>query len=263
MKTLTLLFLSVICLCANAQKLPAKQQVSLRAPIDVKLDGKATEWGTKLQAYNPATEAFYTMANDDKKLYLIVQVSQAVMTNVVNGGIKLAIQKTGHKNDVGAPFIKFPYMEKGKMVLIDPKDWDHAADSAVMLYNKQLAAKAKWIYTSGLTGIDSLLSIYNELGIAATNAFDNEMKYTLEMAVDLSLLGLSFNPASKFSYHFIINGEPNSYSHTNPLNLMKRVISNSNWPVTERSIQNMETFENFLNKWAAPTDFWGEYTLAK
>ncbi|MGY3213364.1 hypothetical protein [Mucilaginibacter sp. HD30] len=263
MKLLIFAFLLIVYMGAHAQKLPNVQQVSLRAPANVKIDGKATEWGKKLQAYNPATEVFYTMANDDKKLYLIVQVSQSVMTTAVNGGIKLAIQKAGYKSDAGAPFIKFPYMEKGKTVLIDPKDWDHATDTAVIKYNKQLATRAKWIYTSGLNGVDSLLSIYNEHGVAAANAFDNEMKYTLEMAIDLSLLGLSFDHASKFSYHLMINAEPNSYSFTGPLNVMKRVVSNNNWPTTERSIQNMETFENFLNNWTAPTDFWGEYALAK
>jgi hypothetical protein len=50
------------------------QQVSLHAPANVKIDGKGTEWGT-MRAYNPSTEINYTMANDAKKLYLVVQVS--------------------------------------------------------------------------------------------------------------------------------------------------------------------------------------------
>ena len=264
MKIITLLLLMAITfLSSHAQKLPNVQQVGLRAPANVEVDGKANEWGIKLQAHNTATDVYYTIANDDKKLYLIIQASGSLITNIANGGIRLAIQKTGRKNDAEAPFVKYPYLEKGKRILINTGDFNGGADTTVMRYNKQLTTNAKWIYTKGFNGVDSLLSVYNDSGIAAAGTFNNEMKYTLEMAVDLSLLGLSFNQVSKFSYHFTINGEPNSYSHTNPLNLMKRVISNNNWPVTEKSIQNMEAFENFLNKWAAPTDFWGEYTLAK
>ena len=58
---------------ANAQKLPNVQQASLRAPENVKVDGKPTEWGDKLQAYNKATDVFYTIANDYNNLYLIIQ----------------------------------------------------------------------------------------------------------------------------------------------------------------------------------------------
>lgn len=246
-----------------AQKLPNVQQVSLRAPANVKIDGKANEWG-KLQAYNPATEIFYTMANDDKKLYLIVQASGGVNTNITNGGIKLVIQKKGGKNDAGAPFIKFPYLEKGKMVLINPKDFAGATDTIVMAYNKLLAKSAKWIYTRGLSGVDSLLSVYNDRGVSAAGNFDNNMKYTLEMSVDLALLGLSVENLSGFSYHITVNGEPNRYMPVSVVSYMKKVKFSGVSDLPEQQIQqNLERFDNLSNKMVASTDFWGEYILAK
>ncbi|MBC7401019.1 MAG: hypothetical protein H7289_13850, partial [Mucilaginibacter sp.] len=61
------LFLSVI---ANAQKLPKVQTASIAAPTNIKIDGKATEWGNKFQAFNRTTEVYYTLSNSATKLYL-------------------------------------------------------------------------------------------------------------------------------------------------------------------------------------------------
>ena len=41
-------------LSANAQKLPNTQETSLRAPANLKVDGKPTEWNNQFQAYNKA-----------------------------------------------------------------------------------------------------------------------------------------------------------------------------------------------------------------
>jgi hypothetical protein len=46
---------------STAQKLPNKQQISLRAPARLKIDGIVNEWGDKLQAYNHSTQIFYAI----------------------------------------------------------------------------------------------------------------------------------------------------------------------------------------------------------
>ncbi|MFD0748522.1 hypothetical protein ACFQZS_00105 [Mucilaginibacter calamicampi] len=266
MKKIALLLVTVITVFNTyAQKLPTTQQISLRAPDDIKIDGKTTEWG-KLQAYNPPTEINYTIANDDKKLYLVVQVSGGLITNIANGGIRLAIQKNGGRNDTGAPFIKYPYLEKAKRLPINPRDFNGAADTIVAKYNKQLTTNAKWIYTNGLNGVDSLLSVYNDRGVAAAGYFNSDMKYTLEMAVDLSLFGLSVENASKFSYHIIANAEPNKYSMAVYMDYIKNVFERNSQVFSltredsDRALENLRVADGRFN---ASTDFWGEYTLAK
>jgi hypothetical protein len=73
MKKISLSLLATLAfLQANAQKLPQVQQVSLRAPANIRADGKNKEWGTQLQAFNNATGIFYSMANDDENLYLVI-----------------------------------------------------------------------------------------------------------------------------------------------------------------------------------------------
>ena len=247
-----------------AQKLPSVQQKSLRAPANVKIDGKTNEWG-KLQAYNPATELFYTIANDDKTLYLTIQATDwNTLTNIANGGIKLAIQKTGTRDDTRAPFIKFPYLEKGKKISVAPKDVERGAPDSVMIKNnKQLTTNIKWIYTKGLEGLDTLISIYNTSGITTANAFDIEKNYNLEIAINLSLFGLSVDNPSKFSYHIMVNAEPNRYTHDSNIAYIRRVFSINNWSGVGQQSAGLENFENYANKTTATTDFWGEYTLAK
>lgn len=83
----------IISFAANAQKLPTVQKSSLRAPSNIKIDGETTEWGDKFQAYNTATDIFYTMANDDRGLYLVVQSGDPKIIQRLTGGITLTIQK--------------------------------------------------------------------------------------------------------------------------------------------------------------------------
>ena len=72
---------------ANAQGLPKVQQESIYAPANIKIDGKALEWGDKFQAYNVSNHLFYTLSNDDKNLYLIVfATDNATSSKIIYGG---------------------------------------------------------------------------------------------------------------------------------------------------------------------------------
>src|SRR5476649_2012908 len=85
---------------AVAQKLPNVQTASVRAPANIKIDGKTTEWNNTFQAYNHATDIFYTVSNDDAKLYLTIQASDKLVINkIMSGGITFTIQKSGKKTD--------------------------------------------------------------------------------------------------------------------------------------------------------------------
>lgn len=259
---------SLFCVIAGAgiaQKLPTVQQVSLRVPSNIKIDGKANEWGAQLQAYNPAADIYYTIANDDKKLYLVFQATDRFLINkIVNGGLKLSVQKNGSKNDVGAPGVHFPYFEKGRRVnFATPKLDDvpkerlqHALDSVMQVYNTKLRTNVKWFYTNGIAGVDSVLSIYNDKGIEAANAFDTKRVYTCEMAIDLKNFSLSINDQSKFTYHITLNGGPNKYA----MNISFGNVTNDDGTPTEAFAKQLN---HAVEVNGATTDFWGEYILAK
>src|ERR1700744_3913120 len=111
---------------AQAQKLPNVQQKSMRAPETVKVDGKATEWDDSFQAFNHATDIYYTMANDDKNLYLVVQATdKQVINKIIGGGVALTIQKSGKKNDKDGITITYP--------VFDPKDRPYARSGGGMV----------------------------------------------------------------------------------------------------------------------------------
>ena len=255
-------------------------------PANIKIDGKADEWDDKFEAYNAATNLYYTVANDDKRLYFVflrdnksngsssVQGnlsvrSGALINYLINGGIRINIQKSVVKNDKGASGVIFPYFKAGAGLRFNFKDVDiidKQADSVMRASNKKLNAGAKWIYTTGIPGVDTELPVFNENGIEAANAFDIKKNYVCELAIDLNHLGLSVNDASKFSYHIILNGGPRKYSFVNQLLLnAPKVGKNADGsPMTESEVDKVyESFRNAPDPNAATTDFWGEYILAK
>jgi hypothetical protein len=112
-KLLPVLLCGIIFFTANAQKLPNVQQVSLRAPADLKIDGKTAEWNNQFQAYNTHTDFYYTMANDDKNLYVVIQATDpAIIRRIVNGGLTLTVNESGQKRNKDAMSITYPVFEK-------------------------------------------------------------------------------------------------------------------------------------------------------
>jgi len=246
------LLLHITVIAAYAQKLPNKQEISLRAPADIKIDGKTKEWDNKFQAYNHATDIFYTLSNDDANLYLTIQVTKhEIFWNLIRGGITFSVDRSGKNKDEMS--IKYPIFSNTLPPIKTSSQhgespWSVAQrDSIVLRNNKTLDEKSKYIEVKGITGIDSLISVYNEDGIKVAEAFDNNMNYNYELAIDLKRLGLSTNDAKKFAYHIIINGSDAIIQQT-------QIIYNNG------GIQ--PTIAGRMTPPTPTTDFWAEYTLA-
>lgn len=235
---------------ANAQKLPATQQISLRAPANIKIDGKATEWNDTFQALNHNCDIYYTICNDDNNLYLIVQSNDiAVIRRMLNGGITFSVNTAGKKDDKAAIGITYPVLDSP--VGINPPKGalsDKEADSLANLFNKRMREKAKTIKNNGIKGIDTAISVYNDNGIEAAEAFNRKMAYTCELSVPLKHFGLTPDHLTPFAYHVMIN-EVAQHGIEIKKDAGGAIISIS------------------VNKGAQmgqpATDFWGEYTLAK
>jgi len=258
--TLTLILFSII---AYAQKLPPVQLSSLRAPVNIKIDGKATEWDNKFQAYNNATDIFYTLSNDDDNLYLIVQSpDNDIINRIVGGGITLTIQKSVKKTDKSGVSVTYPIAKslifslRGKKG-VPPDTTASFLQTTMITNNKKLNEKCTMIGVTGIIGLDSLISVYNEDGIKAANKFDLKKVYTMEIAIALKHLGLSVNDAPKFAYQVRVNGAKGFGGMF--------VIPNPN--ATPEQLASQEKMTQSLNAFTAkltsPTDFWGEYILAK
>ena len=248
-----------------AQKLPNKQEVSLRAPSNVKIDGKATEWNDQFQAYNRATNVFYTLSNDNENLYLTIKaIDQDVINKIVGGGISFIIARAGKKNDKDNIAITYPVITntyfnlRGKKGVA--KDTSiKAADSIMRSNNNILMYKCKWIKVTGIKGLDTLISAYNQDGIKALGLFDNKKAYTCELSVSLEQIGLKTANSDKFAYHIRLNG-------SNVLGTYD--LTNASY--SDPSPENVAKIQGYFAKFnesnaqlAAPTDFEGEYTIAK
>ena len=261
-----ILFLLII-LTANAQKLPIVQQISLRAPVDVKVDGKPGEWGEHLQAYNHATDVFYTIANDDDNLYLVIQSKEPGIIHKINSGhITFTINRSGKQQNTNPVVISYPISDKKEKAGLMLKDKPEIipgsvvsvrkADSFMNVNNKRLTDRAKFIKVKGIAGLDTLISIYNEDGIKAAALFDNKMVYTCEIAVSLKLLGLSASGGTTISYNLMIN--PVDWDDLPGVEITRGF----NGEITAINVHKDQALPGGVNMTSA-TDFWAEYTLVK
>jgi len=251
-------FLGTALLCASivssafAQRLPKVQAAALRAPAGVKIDGNAAEWGT-LKAFNNATEIFYTMANDNNNLYLVIQAKEnLVVRKILAGGITLTINPTA-KDKIK---VTYPVFDQNDGAYINLRFAPEIlaktgrSDSLMALNNKKLDVKAKEIRTRGIKGVDTLISVYNTDGIKASGQFDDKLTYTYELAIPLKHLGLEVDGNAKFEYNITLNGSAHTEG-SSVENIEGGVRSNGSVPV-----------KDMMFFWT-PTDFTGTYNLAK
>lgn len=268
----------------NAQKLPNKQEISLGAPANVKIDGKMNEWGGKLQAYNKATLIYYTMANDADNLYLVVRIEDpGVINKAISGAITLTVNPADKKSDEKCPAVSFPLLNfasgtairtNARLVRDGTNNTNLKStntDSLLRIANKRLSDGTKEIKLSDIEGITDTVTgthtdklkqfkLYplfyipgyyipkeNNLGIKAAASFEGDKNYTYELAMPLKYLKVQ--PGKKFSYNIRLNGP--MYKTNKPTSgyAIKFRLGNGTAIMEDQDL-------------VEATDFWAEYTLA-
>ena len=271
-KNLLPILLITVAVNANAQKLPGVQQTSIRTPGDMVIDGKTTEWGNKFQAYNKVVGVYYTIANDDDKVYLALQATDAdIIRKIVLGGVTFTLNTPGKKNDKNGIAITFPAYDKRYVPLYlilnnrpeptkDTLKNRIQADSFMNAYNDKISNSLKLIGVEGIKQItDDLISIYNEDGINAASRFDHKICYTYELAIPLKYLEFASGKPLKLSYNIKLNGmipKGSTMVDTGRPDIISFV-----GPDGKSYTAGKATPENMAL--AYPTDFWGEYVLAR
>lgn len=202
-----------ICNLAIAQKIENVQVGSVLAPPAVKIDGKLTEWGNSLQAYNKTVKLWYTLANDDKNIYLAIKSTDFDNnTKILAGGISLTLNTAGKKRDKGAFVVTFPEVNRtgtrngrGRRGGFGQSDTPDTA--AIIAQQKQTLATSKEISALGFKEItDTLISIYNEYGIKAVTNIDDKGVFVYELSIPLKLLGISTGDQKEIAYNIKVNG---------------------------------------------------------
>ncbi len=245
------------------------QKESMRAPSDIKIDGKTLEWpGNKLNAYNTVDNIWYSVTNDDNNIYLTVRGPYYPnASKVFAGGLTFTISKSidskERKKAIDNIAVTFPVVsaEKAQDILLSVAYYsvirrdtlgrkkDH--DSLVNVVNLKTTNALKEIKVTGIKEItDTLISIYNNTDIKAMGSFNRGMAFTVEMAIPLKYLGLSVKDASKFSYNIMLNAEP-----------VLIMASQTGLPMISRISPGLASSQGDVGYMLNPTDFWSEYTL--
>jgi hypothetical protein len=224
MKSISFVNKSILCVvftfgiypAAIAQKVSNIQSGSIWAPADVKIDGNLAEWGPALQAHNKTTHVWYTVANDDKNIYLVIKSADADNnTKILAGGISFTVNTEGKKKDKNAYVVTYPVISRTggggrggrRRGGFGGGDQDTPDSAAVIAQQKQTLATSKEISTLGFKEItDTLISIYNEYGIKAAANIDDKGNFVYEMSVPLSMLGLQNAGAKEIAYNIKVNG---------------------------------------------------------
>lgn len=262
MKKLAFILSSALTfLQASAQKLPTVQQVSLRAPENIKIDGKATEWHNTYQAYNPATEIFYTISNDDENLYLITYVDskEVLFFKVMTGGINFQIEGGDHELSFCYPAFnnpppKFSRLQNGQ-AFTGKEDYP-----LIVKDNKLFADNAKVIEVIGINGITDPVSIYNEYGINVAGRFDARLGYIYELAIPLKYLNTSNIIPPTLKYKISVKGK-----FMKPLPKIIGITRADGSTTTAQADLDALTqiAQGDYAKRYSETNFTGEYVLAK
>lgn len=243
---------------AAAQKLPNVQKTSLRAPAGIKIDGVPTEWNNTFQANNHSTNVFYTIANDENNLYLVIQsITVHTVEKILSGGITLTLN-AGNKDKSLPVAITYPLLPPKDRSAIVSKVRSETTNMEVELpdMNKQLTNNSKEIKIKGIEAIpDTLISVYNENGIKAAALLNNHKAYTYELALPLKYLQQLTGITNKLNYNIKLNG------------LMLKVVTiriNGVSPdISSHVVVNGGTGNSELQDLTSPTDFSGIYILAK
>lgn len=264
-----------------AQNLPNVQKQSVRLPASYNIDGKATEWNDQYQAFNKATEIYYTLANDDKNLYLVVMAAKpSILSKIMRGGITVTINSSNKKDFKGSATITYPIVKPSDMRAIQreiykadqPGDVNLSADaflrrqdSTMAAVNRKLLFIIKEIGVSNLHGVtDSTLSIYNQYGMKAFLSIGNKNNLVYELQIPLELLGLSRN-VKDIAYNIRLNGLQTDARQV-PVNI---VGAESGEHINVFKGAGQVSNDNLTPKMAemvamtSPTDFWGYYVLAE
>jgi len=269
--SICILLYLVFCFAAHAQKLPNIQKNSVWAPPDVKIDGKTDEWDNKFQAYNHATEIYYTIANDDSRLYIIIQATDAVIIKkILYGNITFTIGASAKDNKGPNLAVTFPSLSKEEQsniiknknqVVINSKSTaiNRSNDSLITILNAQITDKSSIKLTGMPTLPDSSISINKNSDIKAMALFGKGYAYTYELAIPFKYLETAIIKDGKFKYNIKLNG---LFYNTNTT---VQLSSDAQYSIRSTpgyaSVEMKNTPETLVLDY--PTDFWGEYVLTK
>jgi len=222
------------------------------APDGIRIDGKPDEWGGTFQAFNRSTSVFYSMANDEQNLYLVIQCDQQpTIAKILSGGITLVLKSSKDKQTMPVKVVYPLISYTDKYTISIPLREEANVDKMAAKINQQLPTVAKTINISGIRDIkEPTVSIYNDLGIKAVSQVDTRRAYTFELQVPLKYFRHLTDENGTFDYNVIVNGVEDPPGTI--------TVGGSSSGGQAKSVDGAQVFDMF-----SPTDFKATYTLVK
>ncbi len=260
---------TLLCLCfsmhLNAQKLPDHQSLSVVSPA-IKIDGIANEWDNKFEAYNKATSLFYTISNNVENLYFTIQArDRAIIDKIIGGGITLTFTSPKSVKEKKIATITFSALSISSRMSIGLSRNDTSAANIAKV-NKELASATKEIKLAGLFSLqDTLLSIYNNVGIMAAARLTDYHTYTYELCVPIKYISPFIDRKSKLSYKVQVNGVNSNNMAVIVNGKTQQTPSEETMAIINSLLTSDVSSKGSLSlrDFTSPTNFSGEYTLAK
>lgn len=213
-------------------------------------DGNLGDWQDSLTYYNDATRLRYSLANDDKNIYLALKSdSREDLTRILAGGISFSANIEGKKKD--PPTVIFPVLDRTPGKPRNIKEQPEMEER-----QNQILSRIKDIKVKGFKEIiDGGISLQNMYGIRAAAGFDKENKLVQEIIIPLSLLNLSLSNPGDVIYNIKINGLPGPSANMSRQNMPRQQMGGMyGSPFPQRSMP--------LNKLQTSTDFYIKSSLA-
>lgn len=184
-------------LSAQAQKMPP---IESKWAKQVDIDGDLSEWKDSLSYYFSDQDLRYSFSNDDKYLYIAIQVkSNEKQIQAAFNGFKVSIDPKGKKKE--GPSLTFPLPDRAALRALASQEFNKPED----LREAALQSIRAYYVQNFPSILDGPISLDNNYGIKAAVLIDSTNQLCYESAIRLDQLGLSKNQ-NDFTINIKING---------------------------------------------------------
>jgi len=192
------LVLTLTALNTFAQK-DGKQYMQ-KAPANVNVDGKLTEWGDSLALYDVKTKLNYTVANNDTDLYVIAYITDPKLRRkIMAAGITVSVNPEGKKHKTYS--LTYPVPD-GKAIFKP-----HTGDDDGEDIQKPSLLQSTTIKVSGFKEVESdVITTNNTYGFKAAIKFDDKHNLVYETAIPIKMLNIKPGKNDEMEINIQVNG---------------------------------------------------------
>jgi hypothetical protein len=155
----------------------------LKAPVNVRVDGKLNEWGDTLAYSDQKSNIHYTIAHDDTMLYVAVNAAnEQTLRKIMRGGITVSVNPEGKKHKTYS--VTYPVADgKNSAMMLSEGLTDEPRRPNLL--------QSTSIRVSGFKDVESeIITTANTYGFKAAFNVDQNENLGYEIAIPLKMLDI-------------------------------------------------------------------------